>query len=93
MKEETSYKVVIVQAESWWQSLVNDIFSLLLLTGLVWVNELTLGSTTLNFLFGIFGFLFVVTWFLARSKTENRVIRGTDPDDIVEQVKARLKGE
>lgn len=79
---------VIVRAETFGQSIANDCATVLILCGLVAVNEVTIASPTLNFLFGLLGFFFLLGWTLRKGGTTT--IRTTSPDEAVAFLKRQI---
>lgn len=80
---------IIIYSNTWKQSLRNDLVTLSLLTGLVWVNEATLQSAFLNFLFGLIGL--VGFFHFAKVYLDDRTIRGTDPEEVLAKVRKKLE--
>lgn len=92
MSEKNQRIVVYIRAETLKQSIANDISSITLLTGLVWLNEITVQSSALSFLFGLVGIMFIINWSMSTSGGRN-YISGNDPDDVANRVKEYLKSE
>jgi|SRR5882672_2603811 len=87
-KKPTEIKLFVTQKETWLKSVRNDVTTILLLTGLIWVNEATLYSAVLNFFFGIMGLGMLIGW--GWSGLNRDVIKGTDVEEIITKLRKRL---
>lgn len=80
---------IYIRHETFLQSLLNDITTVIILTGGVAVNEMTLQSAALNFLLGMLGFLAVLGW--SASVANSRRIRGATVDEVIQKLRQRLE--
>lgn len=87
-KKPAKIKLYVTQKETWPKSVLNDVTSILILTGLVWVNEATLHSAFLNFLFGIMGLGMLIGWVIGDYNKD--IIKGTDVEEIIVKLRKRL---
>jgi len=81
--------VIYVSKQTLGESILGDVASALTLGGPVLLNELTLQSTTLNFLFGAIALL--VVFARAITLADKTRIRGKTADEIVAKVRKRLE--
>lgn len=79
-----------IKYQTWKESLGQDITTLGLLTGLVWLNEATFASATLNFLFGLMGLLGVLTYASNVLSTNPNKINVSNAEEALEKVRKRL---
>jgi hypothetical protein len=80
---------IYVRYEPTWQSICNDVMGMAIIGGLVALNEVTIKSGALNFLFGFVGIL----WFISvmYSKAMNQRVSGDDEEQVIAAVRERMR--